>query len=296
MVQVSRPARVLTGIISHKEPKVTRRGLALAPIVVLAIACEEPNANTLLEIPPITPGSRISEIPTEVKSAVCIYYVDERDRVIRVSPDGKTRETVVTSNASPMRQFIQRPPKDQEAARLVVVSTPHMSGEVCVDIAQDLIEVNEKDTQGPARMLGTDTESGFSFKLINRDYRFPGFEDEIDNRPFEIELTKPDGTVKEFAFRNGYLDWRRFFGMLDETHALILDRPDVVVWNIETGEATTIAHSFGIAVWARDLKQKARFEPVATEYDKNLIMRFSNPKMVPWPVVSSTKRSLEEIP
>ncbi len=274
----------------------TRRGLVLAPIAVLAVACEEPKASTLLEIPAITPGSPISEVPTEVKSAVCIYYVDENDRIIRVSPDGKTRETVITSNASPMRQFILRPPKDQEAASLVAASTPHMSGEVCVDVAQGLIKVNERDTDGAARMLGTDTGSGFTFRLINRDYRFPGFENEKDNRPCEIELTKPDGTIKKFAFRNGYLDWRRFFGMLDETHALVLDRPDVVVWNIETGEATTIAHTFHITVWPRDLQQKARFEPVATEYDKNLRMSFSNPKMVPWPVVSSSKRSLEEIP
>jgi hypothetical protein len=275
---------------------VTRRGIVLATIAALAVACEQPEATTLLDCPPITPGSPLSEVPTEVDSAVCIYYIDAHDRVVRVSPDGRLRETVLTSNASPMRQFVQRPPKGRALAALVAASTPHMRGEVCVDIAESLVVVNERDTHGQARMLGTDADPGFTFRLVYRDYKVLGFKDEKDNMPFEVELSKPDGTRATYRFRNGYLQWRRFFGMLDENHALILDRPDVVVWNIQSGEANTIAHSFGITVWARDLKQKERFKPVATPYNENFEVTFSNPNLVPWPVVETARRSPEVIP
>ena len=218
----------------------------------------------------------LGEVVSLTKSDKCLYYFDlETENVMRVSLDGVVREPVVECGSVAMTGFAGTDLSASSQGRLHLRSVPGGVGYTVLDVASPRATIRIDSyvrTAQVAYIANSDIKTKWKYTLEFGPYEIePGHDhDYIDKISFtDGSSTYTYDFVVELEGHAGFL------GMADDDHAVLLDMPNVIVWNIVTDENTCIANvkrAFDSAkVWPRNLHLDERFAPIAKASDSTAV-------------------------
>lgn len=233
----------------------------VAFILLAGFGCAKPQ--TAKKFPRPFVKMPLGTVPLFQADKQCVYYKDfDSGDVFRVSSDGTIRERVVRGGKSRAIFLADTMPGATTQGRLHLTCVPGGNGYTVLDIAAarpTLPAYNSMTKLRTAHIANTDKEVGWtiSFDFVEGQFE-PGHIHEFWDT---VTLSK-QGIQSVYDFEQ--MDTERVgVWLIDESHAVIFDYPNVIVWNIVTNERVCIAHALQMVVWPRNLRHKERFTPIA---------------------------------
>ncbi len=216
----------------------------------------------------------IGEVKSLANSNQCLYYQDfETGNIMRVSLDGRERELVIRCGIVRGMHLDLSLPTAKAEGRITMPCVPSPGGYTVVDttpaqLATQIVidsgglvpAIEEPVRIALAPIANTNVPTKWKYRFSYDDHILePGhFHSFIDVVYFESgNLRRDYDFVDEDSYRSN------FTGMADDNHAVIVDYPNVFVWNLLTDDKICIANTIqNPVVWPRDLYSNKRFVPI----------------------------------
>ena len=246
------------------------RVLVIAVAVLPLLGCR--HATPIVSRPP--KPTRLVPVRTTAPFAgdvQCVYYKDyDSGDFYRVSLDGKVRERVLKGDkADTVRLSVDF--LDKSSWRLNVGGEPTGAAYTVLEKIPARTRHEpyyENSTTEPAYFANSDAPCAWTIKFHRRTF-------EIEPGHFHYGWDKVEyikaGKSHVYDFYDEEPNQDNVW-LIDDEHAIVFDNPNVITWNLSTGEQTCIANALMAEVWPRDLHKPERMKPLAHGANKSWTM------------------------